>query len=245
MPAPRPCRLTLCLSLALALAPGVAAAAETWLGQAAARFEAPTHRYGHAIMGDLPEWGRLCLLHEGARTCVTLPETRVFEDIAPRLADLDHDGTPEIVVVESSVENGAALTVYRKQGAKLARIAAPPIGRRNRWLAPVGIADLDGDGRVEIAYVDRPHLARRLRVWRFADGALHHVADRTGLTNHRIGWSFIPGGIRECGGAPEMVTATADWSAIAASTLSGGRIVTRRIAPYNGPASLDAALRCP
>jgi hypothetical protein len=44
--------------------------------------------------------------------------------------------------------------------------ATPHIGSANRWLAPIGAADLDGDGRVEIAYVDRPHLARTLRIWR-------------------------------------------------------------------------------
>ena len=236
--------LSRAVALALALLPGAVLGAETWHGATGARFEAPTHRYGHAIMGGLPEWGRLCLLHDGDRACVTLPETRVFEDIAPRLADLDHDGTPEAVVVESSVESGAALTVYRLRDGALQRIAAPPIGRRNRWLAPVGIADLDGDGKVEIAYVDRPHLARRLRVWRFADGALTHVADRDGLTNHRIGWEFIAGGIRHCGAAPEMVTATADWSAIAASTLVEGRVETRRLGAFDGPASLDAALDC-
>jgi phosphoribosylamine-glycine ligase len=62
-------------------------AAETWLGPTGARFEAPTDRYGHAIMGDLPEWGRLCLILVGGEVCVTLPQTRVFEDIAPRLAE--------------------------------------------------------------------------------------------------------------------------------------------------------------
>lgn len=231
--------------LVLVLLPVPAQASETWLGPTGARFEAPTHRYGHGIMGDLPEWGRLCLLLAGDRICVTLPETRVFEDIAPRLADLDNDTVPEIVVVESSVARGASLTVYRLQDGGLARIAAPPIGRRNRWLAPVGIADLDGDGRVEIAYVDRPHLAKRLRIWRFVDGALTHVADRDGLTNHRIGWGFIPGGIRHCGRAPEMVTATADWSAVAISTLRDGRITSREVAPYTGPDSLNDALDCP
>ncbi|WP_051202556.1 FG-GAP repeat domain-containing protein [Sediminimonas qiaohouensis] len=245
MVAPRLLSAVMGVWLALMLLPGAAQASETWLGSTGARFEAPTHRYGHGIMGDLPEWGRLCLLQKGERICVTLPETRVFEDVAPRLADLDHDAVPEIVVVESSVARGAALTVYRLQDGRLNRIATPPIGRRNRWLAPVGIADLDGDGAVEIAYIDRPHLAKRLRVWRFAGGALTHVADREGLTNHRIGWEVIPGGIRHCGGAPEMVTASADWSAVTVSTLRDGRIRTREIGPYTGPGSLNSAVSCP
>ncbi|ASM71666.1 hypothetical protein SULPSESMR1_00835 [Pseudosulfitobacter pseudonitzschiae] len=39
---------------------GVSAAeqeAGTRLGAFTAPIEAPTHRYGHGIMGDLPEWG--------------------------------------------------------------------------------------------------------------------------------------------------------------------------------------------
>jgi len=145
-------------------------------------------------------------------------------------------------VVESSLRAGARLAIHGPGG----RIAATPhIGTRNRWLAPVRAADLDGDGHMEIAFVDRPHLAQVLRVWRFRDGALHHVADAGGLTNHKIGWDFIPGGIRHCGDGPEMITAQSGWSQIAATRLAGGALTSRPIAPYSGPNSLDAALACP
>ncbi len=208
-----------------------------------ARFEAPTHRYGHAIMGDLPEWGRLCLQGPDRSACVTLPETSVFEDIAPRLYDVDSDDVPEAVVVESSFAAGAALVVYKLAGDTLVRIATPPIGTRNRWLAPAGIGDLDGDGAVEIAFVDRPHLAKRLRIWRFQNGALTHVADASGLTNHRIGEPFITGGLRDCGGGPEIITADATWSRVMTSRLSGGRIASRDLGPFSADA-VQAAMAC-
>jgi hypothetical protein len=41
-----------------------------------------------------------------------LPETEVFEDLAPRLADLDGDGKAEIIVVQSHRDLGARLAVY-------------------------------------------------------------------------------------------------------------------------------------
>jgi hypothetical protein len=172
---------------------------------------------------------------------VTLPESRVFEDIAPRLADLDGDGAPEVITIESSVTKGARLAIYGQAGL----IAATPfIGRSNRWLAPIGAADLDGDGAMEVAYIDRPHLARVLRVWRFEGGDLQHVADLQGLTNHRIGQDYISGGIRKCAGDAEMITANADWSRIMATRLVDGRLVAREIAPFMGRKSLDAALAC-
>jgi len=229
--------------LAAGLVAGGANAAEDRVDGYVARFEAPTDRYGHAIMGDLPEWGRLCFGPDGALVCVTLPRTRVFEDIAPRLHDRDGDGVPEAVVVEASFEAGAALVVYRLQGAQLQRIATPPIGTRNRWLAPAGIGDLDGDGAVEIAYIDRPHLAKTLRIWRYVDGALQPVASAPGLTNHRIGDPFIEGGLRDCGAGPEIVTADARWRQVMVSRLEGDRIVSVPLGPYSA-AAMQAALDC-
>lgn len=231
--------VALCLLGGAAAADNVEVRAADWV----ARFEAPTDRYGHAIMGDLPEWGRLCLGGPSGEACVTLPRQRVFEDIAPRLHDVDGDGALEAVVVEASFTGGAALVVYRLSGDALERIATPPIGTRNRWLAPAAIADLDGDGAVEFAYIDRPHLAKRLRVWRYLDGALVHVVDQNGLTNHRIGEPFITGGLRNCGGRLEIITATGNWRSVVATTLSDDRLESRVLGPFSQGA-VTAALAC-
>ncbi|MBR9843037.1 MAG: VCBS repeat-containing protein [Rhodobacteraceae bacterium] len=209
---------------------------------ASASYGSPTTRYDHGILGDAVEYGTLEMrLRDGRKLRVTLPEDRVFEDIAPRLADLDHDGTPEVITIESSLTKGARLAIYGETGL----IAATPfIGRAHRWLAPLGAADLDGDGAVELAYIDRPHLARVLRVWRFQDGVLQHVADLQGLTNHRIGQDYISGGIRTCAGGPEIITANADWSRTMATRLSGSRLTSRDIGPFTGRKSLEEALVC-
>ena len=122
--------------------------------------------------------------------------------------------------------------------------ATPYIGQRFRWLAPVGIADLDGDGRVEVAYVDRPHLAKILRVWRWEGGALREVAAASGVTNHRIGEPTISGGIRDCGEGPEMIVASADWSRVMAVTLHGGALSARDLGPGGGAAGLARAMAC-
>lgn len=208
-----------------------------------AAYGAPTARYGHGILGDAIEWGTLKLtLKDGRRISITLPETRVFEDTQPRLVDLDGDGAPEVIVVETSLTKGARLSVYGPDGLLA---ATPFIGRAHRWLAPVGAADLDGDGAVEVAYIDRPHLAEILRIWRFQNGQLVHVADESGVSNHKIGWDFIAGGLRTCGQAPELILANGTWDRIIAATLNNGHIQTRDLGRYSGPDSLTAALNCP
>ncbi len=145
-----------------------------------AGFSDATGRYDHAILGDAVEAGGLRAAtadKDGCALWVLLPETKVFEDLSPRIADLDGDGRNEIIVVETDIARGASLAIYGLRNGQLKRLAAtPPIGRTHRWLSPAGIADLDSDGRMEIAYVDRPHLARVLRVWSYRHGRLREVA---------------------------------------------------------------------
>ena len=237
--AARRARLVLCAWLVV-LAP--AAQAEIL----SAQYAEPTTRYAHGVLGDAVEWGALVLdtRSAGKATTVTisLPETRVFEDLEPRLFDLDlEDGDAEVVVIESDARLGAALAVYDETG-KIA--ATPHIGRANRWLAPLGAADLDGDGKIEIAYIDRPHLAKTLRVWRYDGGKLTEVASKAGLTNHRIGEDFISGGIRECGQGPEIITADGAWARVMATRLDGRGLTSRDLGRFRGQASLRAALEC-
>lgn len=212
-----------------------------------ARFSEPTSRYDHGVLGDDLEYGALELQirdqdGQTRRLTLRLPEHSVFEDLAPRLADLEQDGTPEVIVVEAHARLGARLAVYDANGL---RAATPHIGQKNRWLAPIGAADFDGDGFVEIAYIDRPHLAKTLRLWRFKDGKLSEIAHKTGLTNHKIGWDFIAGGLRLCTDAPKMITANASWTRLIATGFDGQRLISRDIGPYLGPNSLTKALSCP
>jgi hypothetical protein len=213
-------------------------------------FDAPTSRYAHGVLGDAIEWGALVYLERGrdgteTRQEIVLPPSRVFEDLTPRLHDLDRDGRFEIIVVESDQRLGAQLAIYGLQAKRLVKRAATPfIGTPNRWLAPLGAADLDGDGAIEIAYIDRPHLAKTLRVWRFAGDQLTELAALQGLTNHRIGEAFISGGIRDCGSGPEVITADATWRQIVATRLVDGALKARAVAVFAGPASFDPVLAC-
>ena len=214
------------------------------LGGWQATYSEPTHRYGHNVLGNTPEWGTLCLTEKVRRHCVTLPQTAVFEDIKPRLVDVDHDTVPEVVVVESDVRLGAALAIYDLDGNQLQKTATPNIGTRYRWLAPIAIGDMNGDGDIDIAYIDRPHLAKTLHVWSYRDGRLEPIASKTGLTNHKIGEPFISGGMRNCGNGPELITADANWQNIVGSRVKARAIETTVITSFSGPADFESVLSC-
>jgi len=180
-------------------------------------FDSPSEIYDHGVLGRTVEPDSLFVQDPpGGAPCGTLIKAgagHVFEDIAPRLADLDGDGENEVIVVRSSVTKGAQLAVYGIVDGNFGLIAATDyIGQKNRWLAPAGIADFDGDGRVEVAYIDRPHLLGDLVFVRPQDRRLVEIARLPGVTNHRIGDDFILGGLRDCGQGAELVLASKDWA---------------------------------
>lgn len=155
----------------------------------AAWYGAPTDRYGHAILGDGIEAGSLIATTQDGRTVeLTLPETEVFEDRYPRLADLDGDGTTEIITIRSSLSEGASVTIYGLEAERLAERASTGfIGRANRWLNIAGIADFDGRPGQEIAFVRTPHIGGTLFFFSYRDGSLSNVGMIDGFSNHVIG----------------------------------------------------------
>lgn len=155
---------------------------EAWLAE-------PTARYRHFVLGAQYEAASLkVLLRDGRILTLRLSENSVFEDRIPRLADLDGDGRDEIVLVRSYLDRGAALAVVGVRGDQLKVIAeTPPIGIPHRWLNPAGIADFDGDGRLDIAYVQMPHVLGRLRVWTLRPEGLTEIASLDGTSNHVAG----------------------------------------------------------
>jgi hypothetical protein len=165
-----------------------------WLGS-------PTIRYPHKSLGAYSHAASLHVLVRGTNAGMIqldyeLPIHRVFEDLMPRLIDLDGDGSDEIVLVESDNTQGAAVVVLGidKQGGpanlrikELARSAN--IGMPFRWLNPVGVADFDRDGKLDLAAILTPHLGGVLTLYRYEPPNLTPFAKLTDVSNHRMGSS--------------------------------------------------------
>lgn len=214
-----------------------------------ARYVEPTDRYGHgAVPGG--EYGALEVnLSDGSRT-ITRVSDGVFEDTIPRLHDFNGDGVREVVTVFSGDDVGAMIRIYAlDKGELVLRGSSNPIGIRHRWLAVAGIADFNGDRVDEVAYVDRPHLARRLTLVSVRPDAggflFKDLATVGGVTNHKFASPVIEGGVRDCvGHPPVVVTASANWSRVIETRLDGGELKLTNVAPYTGPDSLSARLGC-
>ena len=155
---------------------------EAWYGQ-------PTGRYAHGALGDDIEGGSLiAVLADGSRTEFVLPQSEVFEDITPRIADLDGDGANEIVAIRSSRTGGAAVAIYGLSNGDLVEHGAgSENGRANRWLNIAGILP-DGNGGRTVYAVRTPHIGGQLLALDYRNGRIVERNDIAGdLSNHAFG----------------------------------------------------------
>ena len=159
----------------------------------AARYAAPVERYGHFALGRPHEYARVSASTSAGRKLeLQLPENEVFEDLAPRLVRLAPGEPAALLAIVSRRDAGSRLVLIGLNGGRLAISAqSAAIGTQNRWLNPVGAADLDGDGRAEIAAVITPHIGGTLKLYRRRGADLIEIAALAGFSNHVYGTSEL------------------------------------------------------
>lgn len=152
-------------------------------------FARPTRRFAHGVLGDAVEAGSLVAVTvSGSRVEAVLPDDQVFEDITPRIADLDADGTNEVIAIRSSVSGGAGVAIYGLvNGALKLRGAGTENGRANRWLNIAGLVP-HPDGGLTLYGIRTPHIGGKLFSLDFRNGTVSERNDiATDLSNHIIG----------------------------------------------------------
>ncbi len=227
--------------------PGMlAASARHCSGVARAWYSEPTSRYRHGALGDTIEGGALTArLAGGLTTVLKLPETEVFEDIAPRIADLDGDGKCEIVTILSSLSGGGSIVVFGLEGTKLVRKATGARqNRSHRWLNIAGIGRYAGGaGPVQIAYVATPHIGGTLGLLRYSGGRLTQLGSASGFSNHAFGsreLRLAASADVDGDGRLELALPSADRRALRIMTFGGGR--PKEIARIALPSAIDKAI---
>jgi hypothetical protein len=208
---------------------------------------APTARYAHGVLGDAIEAGALGVrLRDGRELRYDLAEDSVFEDLEPRVADLDGDGRDEIMVVRSRRDAGASLLILGVRDGAIQPLAeSPPIGVPNRWLNPLGAADVDGDGRLDLLVVLTPHIGGTLVVYGYGAGRLTEKWRLPGFSNHAIGsrelalhaFHDVDGD-----GILDVVLPSADRRALRIVSFAGREPKELRRIPLPAPASGDFGL---
>lgn len=152
------------------------------------RYILPTTRYPHGILGDNIEGGGLHVKVKNEIYQFVLDPSLVFEDIVPRLYDIDGDGQLEFICIVSNTTKGAGIVVFKIVDKKLIVIAESDfIGTPNRWLNIAAINDLDNDGRVEIAWVQTPHIGGTLKIANIENKKIEVKSEISGVSNHKIG----------------------------------------------------------
>jgi len=194
--------------------------AEAWLVE-------PTTRYPHGALGDYGEAGGLKVrLRDGKVLAYRLPDDSVFEDLNPRVHDIDGDGRDEVLLVRSRQATGASLMALGVRNGALVPIAeTPSLGTRFAWLNPIGVADVDGDGRPEVLVVQRPHSSGTLVVYHFRDGQFVEAQRMSGVSNHQIGTRAIAMHalmVADRDGMPDLIVPSADRRALRVIRFSSG-----------------------
>ena len=145
-----------------------------------------TDRYDHGVLGDRFESSGLEVISLDTQQSLWklgFPEM-VIEGASPFWADLDDDGTQELVITLSNNSVGSWLAVVGPDGL-IAQ--SEPIGTGGRWRHQIAVAPFGPNGEIGLVDIRTPHIAGTAEFFRMDGENLNVVASLSGVTTHSIG----------------------------------------------------------
>lgn len=219
--------------------------ARAWLAEPVQRLEQSA--IGPWVAGSLVVEDRTTKTYR-----LELALNEAFEDLRPRIADLDGDGEGTVFLVRASLAQGAALVAVRLEGEGLLRIVGEtaPEGHPGGWLNPIGFGDFLGRGHASIAIVRSPDQGGKLQVLDFSGGAFRLLFSIPGVSNHIPGRPTLNMAVIadfDGAGSPEIAVPDAARKSIRIFSFAGGKVgepadialpapVATEIAGVKGPA---------
>jgi hypothetical protein len=155
-------------------------------GEFAVGLVAATDQYDHAILGDPFEAKAFEVLNRctGERTRTTVASEDVIEGISAMLADIDGDGSKEVLVTISNDNVGSRMSAFTFEGDLVAE--SVPIGQGGRWQTQLAVAPIGPNGESEVVDIWKPHANGVAEFLQLEGNTLVRVADLAGFTNHVI-----------------------------------------------------------
>jgi len=148
----------------------------------------PTNRYDHGIAGDDLEASAIALVETEPELrvvqTITIEEPDVIEGISAIWADIDNDGTRDIIVTLSNNLSGSRIVAYHEDGALLAESA--PIGLGHRWRHQIAVAEFGANQPPLLVDVRTPHIGGIAEFLQFNDGKFEVVYEIRSFGTHTI-----------------------------------------------------------
>ena len=145
--------------------------------------------YAHGVLGDKIEASTVHLLRTSPTleisTTITIDSGKVIEGIAPIWADIDGNGSREILITVADGLEGAQLVAYRQDGTLFA--ASEPIGRGYRWRNQMAVAPLLGTDENIVVDVLTPHIGGLVEYFRLRGDSLDLLTSIQEYSSHQIG----------------------------------------------------------
>jgi hypothetical protein len=218
-------------------------------GRIAVYADASNQRYVHGIMGDDLEGSALVVLrvnNDAFETVarVDLSGDAIYEGLSPLWADVDEDGTQDLVTTVSDSQVGSRIRVYLFTDEGIREVNGQAIGQPSRWQHQLTWGAFGPNGEMELVEVLTPHIGGVVRFYQFIGDTLQVVATQGGYTSHVIGsrnLDMAVAGDFNGDGQPEIVMPSQNLTSIAGiqHSADGARVVWEL--PLDGQLSSNLA----